>query len=151
MATSTKRRVTRVGAKHRLYITIEQDTFKALQGSGEREGYSISALASRVIIRGVACGLIDDPDPTLNEQYYLLTEKLHRSLKEQIGILEDALNLKNQQIAQLDAGLQRNMVEAVRLAIYNKDYKDRLEAAGLTVPVEQPEGPVPVQTEAPKD
>ena len=95
MAKSKKRRVTRVGAKHRLYITIEQDTFEALQGSGEREGFSVSALASRVIIRGVAAGLIDDPDPTPNEKYHQLTEercrlqeKLCRSYKEQIEILK---------------------------------------------------------------
>ena len=72
MATSTKRRVTKVGLKHRMYITIEQRTFEALQGSGEREGFSISALASRVIIRGVAAGLIDDdttPYQALLRQY----------------------------------------------------------------------------------
>ena len=72
MATSTKRRVTRVGPKHRLYITIEQGTFEALQGRGEKLGFSISVLAQRVIIRGVAAGLIDDdtaPYQALLQQY----------------------------------------------------------------------------------
>ena len=72
MATSTKRRVTKIGPKRRLSITIEQTTLEALQGSGEREGFSISALASRVIIRGVAAGLIDDdttPYQALLQQY----------------------------------------------------------------------------------
>ena len=113
MATSIKRRVTRVGPKHRLWITLEQDTFEALQASGEKEGFSISALAQRVIIRGVAAGLINDLSPTSTEEYYRLTEErcrlceeLCQSYKEQIEIGKDRLDLKDQRIAQMQQGLE---------------------------------------------
>ena len=86
-AKSIKRRVTRVGPKHRLWITLDLDTFESLQARGEKLGYSISALANRVINRGVAAGLIDDPTPTLNEQYHQLSAELHREQNEHIEIL----------------------------------------------------------------
>ena len=124
MAKSKKRRVTRVGPKHRLWITLEQDTFVALQARGEKLGFSISALVQRVVIRGVAAGLIDDPSPSLNEQYYQLTEELGRLQEDHIKILEDRVDLKEQMIVQMQQGLEEQGAEirAYELA--------SLEAAG---------------------
>ena len=132
MATSIKRRVTRVGPKHRLWITLEQDTFEALQASGEKEGFSISALAQRVIIRGVAAGLINDLSPTSTEEYYRLTEErcrlyeeLCRLYKEQIEIGKDRLDLKDRMIALQQRGLEEQGAE---IKAYEK--RASLEAAG---------------------
>ena len=99
MAKSKKRRVTRVGPKFRMWITLEEPTIAALRARGEKLGFSISALVQRVINRGVAAGLIDDASPTLDEQYYHLTEELCRTQKEHIEILQDRIDLKDQQIA----------------------------------------------------
>ena len=104
MAKSVKRRVTRVGPKHRMWITLEEGTFETLRASGEKLGYSISALVQRTIGRGVRAGLIDEETP--NEKYCQLTEErcrlhedLHRVQSEHIESLEDRLALKDQEIA----------------------------------------------------
>ena len=144
MATSIKRRVRRIGAKHRLWITLEQDTFEALQARGEKLGYSISALAQRVINRGVAAGLIDDASPTTTEEYYLLSDDLYRTMKELPKLLSASVDLREHMVASLNQVVIRQVEQIAQqdLAIkkYEQDEKDRLEAAGLTVPV---------QTEAP--
>ena len=127
MAKSKKRRVTRVGPKHRMWITIEKDTFVELQASGEKLGYSISALVQRVVVRGIAAGLIDDPSPTLNEQYYQLTEELCRSQKDHIEILQDRIDLKEQMIAHMQRGLEEQGAEILAYE------RASLEAAGPTV------------------
>ena len=132
MAKSKKRRVTRVGPKHRMWITIEKDTFVELQASGEKLGYSISALAQRVIVRGVRAGLIVDDNP--NDKYYELTEErcrlyeeLCRSYKEEIKIGQDRLDLKDQRIAQMQQGLEEQGAEIKAYELAS------LEAAGPTV------------------
>ena len=96
----------------------------ALQARGEKLGFSISALVQRVVIRGVAAGLIDDPSPSLNEQYYQLTEELGRLQEDHIKILEDRVDLKEQMIVQMQQGLEEQGAEirAYELA--------SLEAAG---------------------
>ena len=66
---------------------------------------------------------------TSNEKYYLLIENLHRLLTEQIEILEDRRDLKSQQIAEMDAELDRQLVEMVRLALI-------IDSARLTKVVE---------------
>ena len=118
MATSTKRRVTRIGPKHRLYITLEKDTFKALQDSGEREGFSISALASRVIIRGVHAGLIDDTSPTP-------TELLLQTYMDQQDTWEASVDLAEEKNAELLEALNIStkviVKQAKELAKYKKD------------------------------
>ena len=129
MATSKKRRVTRLGAKHRLYITIEQDTFEALQDSGEREGFSISALAQRVIIRGVAAGLIDDTSPNWQASVDLAEEKNDELL--------EAFTYQTKVIVK----------QAKELAKYKKYKQDRLEAESTVEGVQ--DGNEAVQTKAP--
>ena len=131
MAKSKKRRVTRVGPKHRLWITIEQDTFEALQASGEKLGYSISALAQRVIIRGVAAGLIEDASPTPIEVCYQLSDDLYGTMKELTKILSDRVDLREHMMAtqQQVIGRQIDTItgQAIVIANYEKDEKDRLE------------------------
>ena len=102
MATSTKRRMTRIGAKHRQWITIEKGTFEMLLASGERLGYSVSALANRVIIRGVAAGLIDDPIPTQAEHREKLYEELCRLHERHTKVLLAKIDLKDQMLDDRD-------------------------------------------------
>ena len=64
MEKSKKRRVTQKGPKKRMWITLEQDTFETLQASGEKLGYSLSALVHRVIDRGVRAGLTEKETPS---------------------------------------------------------------------------------------
>ena len=118
MAKSKKRRVTRVGAKHRLYITIEQDTFEALQDSGEREGFSISALAQRVIIRAVANGLIDDTSPTPYDR--LLQTYMDQQVTWQASV--DLVEEKNDELLEAFTYQTKVIVkQAKELAKYKKD------------------------------
>ena len=66
MDTLVKRRGPRVGPTHRVYVTLAQPTFEALRAQSAMVGYSVSALAQKVIDRGVAAGLLDagHPKPT---------------------------------------------------------------------------------------
>ena len=140
MATSTKRRVTKIGPKHRLSITIEQTTLEALQGSGEREGFSISALASRVIIRGVAAGLIDDdttPYQALLQQYI-----------DQQDTWLARVELADEKNDELLAALHNQTEVIVKLSKELKKYEqDRLEAESTVEGVQ--DGNEAVQTKAP--
>ena len=115
MAKSIKRRGKRVGPKHRIYITLALPTVEALRAEGEKLGYSISALAQRVIDRGVAAGLLYGDTPstqgavvvstTLMEEYIQLSETLRRLDKERIEGLHEHLKINDQMISHLQQGL----------------------------------------------
>ena len=70
-----------------------------MQARGEKLGYSISALANRVILRGVAAGLIDDASPTTHELDAQLVSELTSLHMETSAILNDMIDLKNKVIA----------------------------------------------------
>ena len=141
MAKSIKRRVRRIGAKHRLWITLEQDTFETLQARGEKLGYSISALAQRVINRGVAAGLIDDASPTTTEEYYLLSDDLYRTMKKLPKLLSASVDLREHMVASLNQVVMRQVEQIAQQDLVIKKYEqDRREAAELTVVV-QPNAP----------
>ena len=123
MGKSTKRRVTRIGPKHRLWITIEQDTFETLQARGEKLGYSISALANRAINRGVAAGLIDDATPTKTEEYYLLSDDLYRTMKELPKLLSARVDLREHMMASLNQVVTRQMETITQQALVIKKYE----------------------------
>ena len=143
-----KRRGKRVGPKHRIYITLALPTFEALRAEGEKLGYSVSALAQRVIDRGVAAGLLygDTPSPkgenvvrvTKAERFDQLNKELDRLhdehtklLKGRIEILHDCLDLKEQMIAQMQQGLEE-YAETITQQARDIDGSEhaRIEAAG---------------------
>ena len=123
MNTVVKRRGKREGPTHRLWVTMAKTSFDALHEESEKLGLSIGALARQLIDRGVLAGLLyaDTPSPqgadvvrvTQDERYRQLQDEQVRLLErivqqgeEQIKLLHDRLDLKDQRIAQMQHGLE---------------------------------------------